>query len=144
MIRAYPACFYKEKDNSYTVIFPDLNFLATQGENLEKAMISAIDCMAGYLYMEKNLPKASDLMKVNPQKVLKEIGEEENQEAFVNIVAVDVEEYAKKHFEKSVKKTLTIPIWLDDMAKQNHINFSQVLQNALKERLGLKTLNSKI
>ena len=57
------------------------------------------------------------------------------QEAFVNVVMVDVIEYAKIHFEKSVKKTLTIPSWLNDLAIENNINFSQVLQEALLTKL---------
>ena len=58
-------------------------------------------------------------------------------EAFVNLVTVDVEEYAKVHFEKSVRKNLTIPKWLNDIAVNENINFSQVLQNALMEQLDL-------
>lgn len=58
--------------------------------------------------------------------------------AFVNLVSVDVEEYARKHFEKSVKKTLTIPAWLNNLAVKNHVNFSQTLQQALKEQLNVK------
>ena len=50
---------------------------------------------------------------------------------FVNMVTVNVSEYAKIHFEKSVKKTLTIPSWLNRAALEQNINFSQVLQNAL-------------
>ena len=49
------------------------------------------------------------------------------------MVTVDVDEYAKKHFE--VKKTLTIPSWLNDLAVKDGVNFSQVLQKALKEQL---------
>lgn len=52
-------------------------------------------------------------------------------EAFVNMVSVDVEAYAKKHFDKSVRKTLTIPAWLNTAALEMNINFSQVLQEAL-------------
>lgn len=62
---------------------------------------------------------------------------DEYESAFVNMVAVDVAEYAKKHFEKSVKKTLTIPSWLNEIAVANNVNFSQVLQSALKEQLHL-------
>ncbi len=58
-------------------------------------------------------------------------------ESFVNIVSVDVAEYARIHFEKSVKKTLTIPAWLHKAALEQNINFSQVLQEALKSRLNL-------
>ena len=57
--------------------------------------------------------------------------------AFVNLVTVDVAEYAKTHFEKSVKKTLTIPEWLNKAALEQNINFSQTLQDALKARLHL-------
>lgn len=53
------------------------------------------------------------------------------------MVTVDVHEYAKKHFEKSVKKTLTIPSWLNDLAIANGVNFSQVLQTALKDKLNV-------
>ncbi len=59
-------------------------------------------------------------------------------EAFVNIITVDVEEYAKIHFEKSIKKTLTIPLWLNNMAVNKDINFSQILQSALKEKLNIR------
>ncbi len=58
-------------------------------------------------------------------------------EAFVNMVTVDVTEYAKTHFERSVKKTLTIPAWLNDAALERNINFSQVLQEALKTQLNV-------
>lgn len=57
--------------------------------------------------------------------------------AFVNMVTVDVDEYAKKHFEKAVKKTLIIPSWLNDLAVANGVNFSQVLQPALKDKLNV-------
>lgn len=55
-------------------------------------------------------------------------------EYFVNIVTVDVREYAKLHFEKSVKKTLTIPSWMNDQAISLGINFSQLLQEALLKK----------
>ena len=51
------------------------------------------------------------------------------------MVSVDVADYAKKHFEKSVKKTLSIPAWLNDAAMAQGINFSRVLQDALKAQL---------
>lgn len=55
---------------------------------------------------------------------------DEYETAFVNMVTVDVDEYAKKHFE--VQKTLTIPLRLNDLAVKEGVNFSQVLQKALK------------
>ena len=52
MLSIYPACFFKE-DNGYSVIFPDLNYLATQGDTLEDAVAMAVDCLAGYLCTAK-------------------------------------------------------------------------------------------
>ena len=49
MLSMYPACFFHEND-SYSVIFPDLNYLATQGDTFEEAMEMAVDCLAGYLH----------------------------------------------------------------------------------------------
>lgn len=137
MLSAYPACFFKEEDG-YSVIFPDLNHLATCGDTLEEALAMAIDCLAGYLYTcqkdGESVPEPSALESINPADVAKDLYEELG-EYFVNIVTVDVAEYAKAHFEKSVKKTLTIPAWLNAAALEKGVNFSQVLQDALKEQL---------
>lgn len=137
MLHVYPACFYRE-DSGYTVIFPDLNFLSTCGENLENAMEMAIDCLAGYLYSEKiegnSLPAPSHINKIDPVLFAKEF-EFDYKECFVNLISVDVETYAKQHFSKSVKKTLTIPEWLNKEAMSRKINFSKVLQEALIAKL---------
>ena len=139
MLSMYPACFYK-KENGYSVIFPDLDYLSTCGENLEEAMSMAIDCLAGRLLWLKEdkepVPAPSALKAVDPAAVAKEL-EFEPGECFVNIVTVDAEEYAKKHFDKAVKKTLTIPAWLNTAAMEQGINFSKVLQDALKKQLNL-------
>ena len=52
MVSTYPACFFKE-DNVYSVVFPDLNWLATSGNTEIEAMNNAVECLAGYLYMLK-------------------------------------------------------------------------------------------
>ena len=59
----------------------------------------------------------------------------ENQ--FVNYIACDTIEYQRRHNNKAVKKTLSIPEWLNEIATARGINFSQVLQDALKSQLGL-------
>lgn len=133
MLSAYPACFFKES-NAYSVVFPDLNWLSTCGETLEKAFEMAIECLAGYLYMneKENLsaPAPSSLSDINIQEIAAEL-EISSEESFVNMVTVDVKEYAKIHFEKPVKKTLSIPAWLNAAAMERNINFSRVLQEAL-------------
>lgn len=140
MVTVYPACFYKEEVGGYSVTFPDLNYLSTQGDDLKDAMNMAIDCLAGYVYSEwedKNpLPEPSDISSIDPVEYSKtNFPELEIGECFVTYVSVDVEEYAKNHFEKSVKKTLTIPYWLNKLAMKNNINFSKVLKEALMEKL---------
>lgn len=133
MLSMYPACFYKEKEGNYSVIFPVIN-QATCGNTLDEAMKMAVDCLAGYLYNAKlenlEVPKAPSMESINVDEEY-----DEYESAFVNMVTVDVDEYAKKHFIKSVKKTLTIPSWLNDLAIENGVNFSQALQSALKNQL---------
>lgn len=141
MLSMYPACFFQES-NGYSVVFPDLNWLATQGDNLENAMEMAVECLAGYLHTCQmdgdNIPKPSKLSDIDPQAIAKELDPDAPMcEYFVNMVSVDVASYAKEHFEKSVKKTLTIPAWLNNAALEKGINFSQVLQDALKAQLHL-------
>ena len=132
MLSIYPACFYEETNGQYSVIFPDLNHLATFGDTFEEAMEMAVDCLAGYLFDLKKekveIPKPSQIDSINVDDEY-----DEYKRAFVTAVSVDVDEYAKKQFDISVKKTLTIPKWLNDMAVSENINFSQLLQSALKE-----------
>lgn len=136
MLSVYFACFYKEKEGGYSVLFPDFNGQGTCGETLDEALKMSVDFLAGQLYelktAKENYPEPSAMESINPDELY-----DEYESVFVNAVTVDVEEYAKKHFEKAVKKTLTIPSWLNEIAIENNINFSQVLQNALKEQLHL-------
>ncbi len=73
MLSIYPACFYKEKDGGYSVIFPDLDHLATFGDTIEDAMNMAVDCLAGYLFSLKienqNIPEASDMNSIDPDNI---------------------------------------------------------------------------
>ncbi len=132
MLSIYPACFFEE-ESGYSVIFPDLN-LATCGETIEEAMTMAVDCLAGRLWWLKKdkelIPKPSSMDSIDALSISKEL-EIEPSKYFVNMVSVDVEAYAKEHFDKSVRKTLTIPAWLNTAALEMDINFSQVLQEAL-------------
>lgn len=139
MLSMYPACFFHEND-SYSVIFPDLNWLATQGDSLENAMEMAVDCLAGYLHSCQVdgdiIPKPSNMSDIDPDAVARVLDPDSPPcESFVNMVSVDVASYAREHFDKSVKKTLTIPSWLNDRAVSMGINFSQVLQEALLSKL---------
>ena len=142
MLSVYPGIFIQDKQGRITVIFPDLNHLATFGDNMNEAMEMAVDCLAGYIHSEKRegneLPPPSPVESVTPQSEGIDEHDPDIARLFVSLVSVNVEEYAKAHFNKAVKKTLSIPQWLNDMATAQKINFSKVLQSALKKELGIE------
>lgn len=140
-VYTYPACFFEEENGGYTVIFQDSLFgAATQGDTLEEAMAMAMDCLALVLeeFIEegKEAPKPE---KLDMKKVMKGLGlEDEEYKGFINYVSVDYESYSKEHFQKSVKKTLSIPQLLDKKAKDFGLNFSQILRDALEKEIKKK------
>lgn len=123
----YPAIFEKE-GSLYSITFPDLPNCISSGEGIQSAVENAADALCLILYhMEKKgeaIPKASDPIDIKIPK-----------NSFVSLVNCDTIEYEKFYNNKAVKKTLTIPQWLNEKAMQNNINFSNVLQNALMEQL---------
>lgn len=129
----YPACFYPCEEGGYTVTFPDLPGCITEGDTLTEAVDMAIDAAAGWLLDEvenkRPIPKSSDI---------KSVVADEYEEGFVSLISVDLDEYVRKHSNKAVKKTLTIPAWLNTLAEKDNINFSQILQEGLKKHLGIK------
>ena len=131
----YPAVFYEE-EGKISVIFPDLGNLATFGDNVADAMRMAQDACGLHLFTAlrdgDSLPAPSSLSEINPAAILKEFEMESAAEsAFVNMVLVDMTEYARQHSDKAVKKTLSIPMWLNTLCEEKSINFSKVLQDAL-------------
>lgn len=123
----YPAIFTKE-DEGYSVVFPDLESCYTQGDTLEDAMEMAEDVLSLVLYEYEKKQRIIPL----PTSI-KEI--ETSEREIVSLVMGDTMEYRKRYNNKAVKKTLTIPEWLNEEASALGVNFSQVLQEALTERL---------
>lgn len=125
----YPAVF-TEEDSGYSVNFPDLPNCFTSGETLGEAIEMAGDVLCLTLYeMEQAgtaIPAPSDLRDIP-------VGNKE----FVNFIPCDTVEYRKFFDNRAVKKTLTVPSWLNDMAERAGINFSATLQSALKQQLHL-------
>ena len=135
----YPAIFYEE-EGKISVIFPDLGNLATFGDDVADAMRMAADACGLYLFTalrdNEPIPAASTLNEISPAAILKDFEMESAADsAFVNMVLVDMSEYARQHSDKAVKKTLTIPSWLNERAISMGINFSQVLQEALLSKI---------
>lgn len=125
----YPAVFTKE-DVGYSVNFPDLKNCFTSGSTLEEAMDMANDVLCLTLYdMEQDgqaIPTASTVNSIT---------HDENE--FVSLVGCDTIAYRRFFDNKAVKKTLSIPSWLNDMAERAGINFSGTLQDALKAKLNI-------
>lgn len=126
----YPAIFTPEPEG-YSINFPDFESCYTSAPTLEEGMEMAADVLCLTLYgLEeegKPIPVASDL------RSMKTAGEE-----FVSLVRCDTIEYRRFYDSKAVKKTLTIPAWLNTMAERNGVNFSMVLQTALKQELNIQ------
>lgn len=127
----YFAIFNQTDKNTIEVTFPDLEPNAsTFGHNISEALHMAHDALEGYLLTAEdfgeNLPKASDQndLTVTDNQLLIPI-------------EVDTTLAREREENKSVKKTLTIPKYLNDLGNQNGINFSATLADALKERLGV-------
>ena len=116
----YPAIFTQENDQ-YWVEFIDLKGCYSDGKTLAEAMENAKEAMGLYLEDLEEYP--------NCTIDIKNIQLEENQ--IISFISVDLEEHKRKYENKSVKKTLSIPAWLNTIAEKENINFSQVLQKAL-------------
>lgn len=138
----YPVCIFQTKQN-FMVFVPDLNTNNTYGKTLEEALYMAQDLIACYILedltdVSKNeIPKQSKIEDINIKDVQKhwEIEDKDIISSFKTLVLVDLEEFAQKWGNKSVRKNLTIPQWLNTKAEELNINFSQVLQEALLKKI---------
>ena len=132
MTLAYAACFYPE-EQGYSVIVPDFN-AATQGDDLKEAVYMTEDLIAGLILTAiedgKSFPRPS-----TPSNNMLE-PEEYGENGFVSVVLVDLDKKEKEFKEqnRAVKKTLTIPYWVNERALAMNINFSQTLTDALIEK----------
>ena len=125
---AYPACFYQEDDGRFSVVFTDFE-LATFGDGLADAMYMAADAISGRILSILNdgekLPKPSNIKKIKPN----------DPGGFVSMVYIDLDNFKANHDKSPVKKTLTIPSWLNKAAEKKKINFSAALKEALIEKI---------
>lgn len=123
----YPAVFQKE-ETGYSVWLNDVSGCISQGDTFEEAVENIKDALGLCLeaaadeHTELPEPSAPDSIELEPEQ-------------FVVIIEFDKLAYLKKHDKRAIKKTLSIPAWLNVAAEEQHINFSAVLQAALKEKL---------
>jgi len=127
----YPVILEEVDDvHGYLVKVPDFKGGLTEGDDIADALYMAQDLVSimcvCYQDDGKPLPSPTPLDEV----VVKS-------RETKTLVAADLDAYRKKLDEMAVKKTLTIPSWLNEAAKAAHINFSSTLAEALKEKLGV-------
>lgn len=120
----YPAIFHPE-EVGYSVFVPDIEGCSTQGDTMDEAVEMAKDAIGLMLEGLNEYPQAS-----SPSVLPLEDGE------FVVVIPFNPAEYAKKN-NRAVKKTLSLPAWLNEAAEAAHLNFSGVLQEALKAKLDM-------
>ena len=122
---AYPAIIYPDEE-MISVTVPDLPGCHTYGESVAEALIMAKDAIEMWLWNAENesidIPQASKDLKTESGETL-------------NLIAADTDEYRKANDTKAVKKTLTIPSWLNHHAEKANAPFSQILQEGLKDYL---------
>lgn len=126
----YPAVFHKAEEGGFWVTFPDIPECMTQGEDMQQAYEMAVEALGlSITTMEEEgeeLPKASA-----PDMVLTEEG------SFLVVVEFDLMEYRRRNCSHAVKKTLSIPEWLNEAAIRKNINFFQVLQEAMLQKVNM-------
>lgn len=127
----YPAVFTAEAEGGYSVNFPDLEGCYTQGDTLAEALKMAEDVLNLTLYGLEE-----DGKEIAPPSDIRSIVLGDNE--LSSLVSCDTMEYRRFFDNKAVKKTLTIPNWLNVMSERANINFSAVLQEALMEHLNIE------
>ncbi|MEX5286309.1 type II toxin-antitoxin system HicB family antitoxin [Selenomonas sputigena] len=126
----YPALFHLEDDGIFFISFPDLDGCFTQGTSIAEGMAMAADALNLMLWhMEEEhltIPEPSSLQDLKTEN-----------DDFATLICADTLTYRKQHDTKAVRKNLSIPRWLDTLASERNVNFSNILQNALMHELGL-------
>lgn len=136
MKRAYPVIFTQTSEVVLAEV-PDLEIL-TQGENIENAIEMARDAIGVTgISMEdhgEDIPEASQFSDIDYSK-----GTFVNEgTSFVSMVDIDFTEYRRKSDNRTVRRNVTLPNWLNLEAEKAGVNVSKVLQVALMERLGVQ------
>ncbi len=110
----YPAIFTPE-NGQFSIYFPDIENCFTCGDNLEDG-----------INMAEDIPTATAINNL-----------ETANDSFTTYISCDTTAYRRSMNNAAVKKTLTIPSWLNDSATAAGLNFSQILQDALKQHLNV-------
>lgn len=125
----YPAIFHYEEDG-ISVRFPNLQGAFTCANTTEEALEMSKQCMGLHLYgMEK------DNDEIPPPSDPRNIKTEENE--LIMMIDVWMPIYREDIENVAMKVTTTIPQWLKRLADENKLSYSNLLQKAIKEHLGI-------
>lgn len=138
MFLVYPAVFYKCIDeDGYFITFPDFEG-ASQADTENECIYMAQDFIGINLYYmlidKEDFPKPTSIKDV----VIEDDGYTNIEESFVSLVGIDVYKYAKEIGKETVRKNITIPSYLNELGKNNNINFSQLLTEALEREFEIE------
>lgn len=125
----YPAIFHEAEEGGFWVSFPDLPECLTEGDDMKQAYEMAVDALGISLTSRKKdgemIPEPTEINKINAE------------DGILAVIEFDMLEYQKRHSSRAIKKTLSIPEWLNEEAVARGVNFSQVLQEALMLKLNI-------
>lgn len=127
MYYVYSALFTKT-ENGYTVEIPDLTGCVTDGGTLEEATRMIKDALGGCLCTLEDHGEYPTASRLPSDFFL-------SKDQFAAMVDVDTERYRAETDNRAVRKNVSIPAWLNSRAERAGVNFSQILQDALKSRL---------
>lgn len=123
-LKTYPALFHGNKNGSYTIIFPDLPGCITEGRGLDDAMCMAQDVLSLWLEVETDLGH-----RIAPPSALSSV--KAGKDEFATLISAEVKE--------EVRRTLKVPRKLNYMAKQEKLDLSLFLSQALERHFAGKT-----
>lgn len=122
----YPIILHPEKEGGYSVDVPDLE-IGTQGETVAECIDMARDAIGLW-----GICRQDDHKPIPAPTTLTPLC---GQEDLVTLVAVDFDAYRRANDMRTVRKNVTLPSWLCDLAEKSGVNFSQVLQEGLRAKL---------
>ncbi|EOS80233.1 hypothetical protein C817_01899 [Dorea sp. 5-2] len=127
----YPAIFHKAEEGGFWISFPDLPECFTEGDDMTQAYEMAVNAL-GLALTSREAEKDPIPEPTSPSDITVE------KDSFLVVIEFDMLTYKKKNNSRAVKKTLSIPEWLNEEATAIGVNFSQVLQEALLQKLQVK------
>ena len=126
----YPVVFNRLDEGGYCVYAPDFKGCITEAGDYAEGIAKIRDGICGMLYMLKRdkqpIPEPTDVFKI-----------ERGQGDIVTLVDAPLDEYRRRVGSRAVRRTISIPEWLDELAAQSNISLSQLTQEAIRQKLNV-------